>query len=300
MPDFSSYFGWVDDPAARIATQDEAGIVGLSQAAPRLMLTPANTDVLLYKAWKDVLGEYPPYPAQQIGDCEGFGNSHGHDLLQCIEAATEGIEYFETCTEATYAAGREAGNMLRSGDGCYGAAIIKGITEIGLVRRKDVGDYSGVRARQWGRAGLPSDVRQLAGKVKLGGSALVTTVDEVDAALANGCPVPISSSCGFEGNGGFRRDTNGFCYVGGSWPHCMVIVGRILSDGTDSYVIAQSWGDKMPGGAQPFDLPDFCFRARRIDVARYILPGKDCYALSSTPGFARKPLPTHWSYGDFA
>ena len=58
----------------------------LSQAAPHLFGLVAPTEpVLLYKAWSDVLGKYPDYVAQQIGDCVSFGHGHGNDLLQCIE-----------------------------------------------------------------------------------------------------------------------------------------------------------------------------------------------------------------------
>lgn len=294
-------FGWIDDPAANAAMHRAMGMRPLYAAAPHLMADPIPADILLYKAWKDVLGAYPRYPAQKIGDCESFGNGHGHDLLQCVEAATEGVEYEETCTEALYGAGREKAGMLNSwGDGCYGGAMVAAMAEIGLVPRKAVGPYDGNRAKQWGYSGIPADVRELAGKVKLGGSALVTTVDEAIAALAAGKPVPVSSNQGFQGRNGFNRDAQGICEAGGSWPHCMCIVGRISSDGVDTLVIAQSWGDQgMPGGPCPFDLPDFCFRARRPVVER-MLAGRDSYALSSTPGFARKPLPSKWTYAGFA
>ena len=86
----------------------------LRQAAPHLFGAPPPTDpVLLYKAWSDVLGKYPDYPAQQIGDCVSFGHGHGNDLLQCIEIGLgEPVEYRETDTEFIYAASREVAGIL--------------------------------------------------------------------------------------------------------------------------------------------------------------------------------------------
>ena len=293
-------FGHLDLPAAKRAVRDTLGLRPLAESAPHLFRGEPPADILLYKAWKDVLGKYPSYPAQKIGDCTSFGNGHAHDLLECVEAATEGVVYSETCTEALYGVGRELGGMQRGGDGCTCGYVVQGMLEVGLVKRADVGDYSGTRARQWGRSGIPDDVRRLAGKCKLGSAALATSGDAVIAALAAGNPVPIASNCGFEGRGGFRRDANGICYAGGSWPHNMAIVGRISSDGTDTFVIAQSWGDDDPEGPQPFDLPAFCYRALRSEVERYMIPAQDCYAISKTPGFGRKPLPSHWTQGGFA
>jgi hypothetical protein len=293
-------FGWIDDPAHRAHAQAAMGLDTLAVVAPHLMIAAAPNppaDILLYRAWKDVLGSYPNYPAQQIGDCESFGHGHGGDLDQCVEAALEGsdLDYRETCTEALYAAGREAGGMLGWQDGCDGAAMVQAMRTIGVVPREAVGAYSGQRARQWGHDGLPGEVRKIAAGFTYQAAALVTTADEAIAALANGLPVTISSDCGFEGGGGFRRDAQGICQPGGSWPHCMVIVGRISSDGVDTFVIAQSWGNAEPPGPCPFDMPPFCFRARRDVVEPRILAQRDSYALSKAPAFKHRPLPASWT-----
>lgn len=301
IPD-ASWFGWENDPAAHEAARQAVGIIAFADAAPFCMTAPIPDDILLYRAYKDALGQYPGYPAQQIGDCESFGNGHADDLSQCVEMAIDqsDTDYRETCTEALYAAGREAGGMLGRGDGCYGSAMVKAMVELGVVPREAVGAYSGQRAKLWGRTGMPADVRKIAAEHKFtGGAALVTTGDEAIAALAAGYPVPISSDCGFQGHGGFKRDANGFCYVGGSWPHCMCIVGRISSDGQDSFVIAQSWGPTMPSGPVVLDMPVFCFRARRSDVERYILSKRDSYAITRAPAFAKRALPSNWTVADF-
>ena len=75
--------------------------------------SPTPNPILLYKAWRDVLGKDPAYPAQQIGDCVSFGHGHANDLLQCIEIALgEPAEYRETDTEFIYATSREVAGIL--------------------------------------------------------------------------------------------------------------------------------------------------------------------------------------------
>ena len=122
MSEFNALMGWVDHP--------DRGIVAarhptLFAAAPYLQDTDDGRDILLYRAWSEVIGKYPDYPAQQIGDCTSFGAGHALDLLQCVEIATgeRDEEFKEICTEAIYGMGREIAGMLRSGDGCYGGAV---------------------------------------------------------------------------------------------------------------------------------------------------------------------------------
>lgn len=195
----------------------------LAQAAPRLMadLPAADGDpILLYKAFTDVLGKFPGYPAQQIGDCVSFGHGHGNDLLQCIEIALgEPSEYRETDTEFIYGESRKVAGILGPFDGSYGSAAVKAMTTVGVVSREMLGGdgaYTGSRAKSWGRTGPPSSVEQLAAPYKLGGAALVKTWDELLAAMKNGYPVTICSDQGFT----MTRDSNGFCQPRGSWGHC--------------------------------------------------------------------------------
>src|SRR4051794_2280025 len=198
----------------------------LVQAAPQLMGAPTPTEpVLLYKAWRDVLGKDPAYPAQQIGDCVSFGHGHGNDLLQCIEIGLgEPTVFQETDTEFIYATSREVAGILGRQDGSYGAAAVKAMTTIGMVSRKLLGadgSYSGNRAKDWGWHGAPANVKSEAAPYLLGASAQVTNWDELVAALQNGYPVTICTGQGFT----LTRDDDGFCRAKGSWGHCMFIAG---------------------------------------------------------------------------
>ena len=130
---YQALCGWrgIDATQQRFARQ----FPGLRQAAPHLFGDPVPTGpILLYKAWEEVLGSYPAYPAQQIGDCVSFGHGHGNDLLQCIESRLGvPVEYRETDTEFIYGASRQAAGILGTSDGSYGAAAVKAMTTIGMV-----------------------------------------------------------------------------------------------------------------------------------------------------------------------
>lgn len=284
--------GWLGVDATQRACASH--FPGLAAAAPHLLAGAAGTDpVLLYRAWRDVLGNDPAYPAQQIGDCVSFGHGHAVDLLQCIEIALgEPSEYRETDTEFIYATSREAAGILGAGDGSYGAAAVKAMTTMGTVSREMLGadgPYSGKRAKAWGRSGAPAEIKAQAAPYKLGAAALVSTWDELVAALANGYPVTICSNQGFT----LQRDADGFCQARGSWAHCMLIAG--VRHDRPGACILQSWGPDSPAGPLGLDQPTFSFWAERRAIERILAQG-DSWALSKAPAFVNRPLPERWSY----
>jgi hypothetical protein len=297
-PPSSRFFGWLDNRPARLKLTDTLPHRTMSQALPGEVGDPGEPNVYLYKAWKEVLGSYPDYPAQQIGDCTSFGSGHAVDLLQCVDIALakgDKSQWRETSTEAIYGLGREIAHMLGSGDGCYGVAVSKALTEFGAVPRELVGPYSGQRAKQWGRSGVPADIKAKAKDHLLGAATLVTTLDEADAALRNGYPFIVCSNQGFS----MTRDADGVCQPQGSWAHCMFISARRERNGKVQYCICQSWGPKTPGGPLSDDQPPFSFWADSRVVARMIA-GEDSLAFSKFSGFVARPVPARWTYAGFA
>jgi hypothetical protein len=274
----------------------------LSVAAPKLVAygasplfgcDPARPPILLYKAWRDVLGQEPDYPSQQIGDCVSFGHGHASDLLQCVEITLgEQAGYRETDTEFIYATSREVVGILGDAEGSYGAAAVKAMTTIGLVSREMLGDhgsYSGARAQEWGRTGAPPALKSLAARFRLGSAALVQTWDELVGALTNGYPVTICTDQGFR----LTRDAEGFCEPEGTLGHCMLIAG--LRFDREGACIMQSWGPDVPGGPRALGQPSFSFWADQRVIEAMLAQG-DSWALCSAPEFVTRSLPEHWNY----
>lgn len=267
-------------------------------AAPGLMFAEKPTDVYLWKCWKDVMGSYPAYVSQEIGDCTSFAAGHGVDMLECIEVALDGEEqgYEETCTEAIYGLGRHVAGMLGPWDGCYGAAVAKAVTTYGTIARSRVGAYSGERARRWGMSGVPDDVRRACLEHRVKTTSLVQTWAELVAAISNGYPVIVCSRRGFR----MERNDKGICEAHGNWAHAMLI-GGIMYVGTpdECAVILQSWGPDKPTGPTPNDMPGFAFGARATVVGG-MLGLRDSYALSGFDGYPPRKLPGSWTFGGWS
>lgn len=270
------------------------GLPVFGAVAANLMTTPrSDKPILLYKAFKDVLKSYPAYKAQEIGDCVSFGHAHANDLLQCVEISLGEVSAFDfTDTEALYGMAREAGNMLGPEDGCYGSAAVKAMTEGGVVSRFMLGpegEYSGKRAKEWGRTGTPRAIKEKAANYKLGNAALVKTWDELVAALTNGYPVTICTGSGFT----MERDHDGFCRQTGRWGHCMFVAG--VRHDRPGACIVQSWGPNVPKGPLGLDQPDYSFWADRRAIESILAEG-DSWALAKAPAFKGRDLPSSWSY----
>jgi hypothetical protein len=289
--------GWLgsDETQQALAAQ----MPTLTEAAPHLMMSaPPTEPILLYKAWRDVLGKDPAYPPQQIGDCCSFGHSHGNDLLQCIEIGLgEPIDYRETDTEWVYGASRAIAGILGRQDGSYGAACIKAMTQWGMVSREMLGSdgtYSGSRAKDWGWHGPPSSVKRMAASYKLGAAAAVTSWDELVAAIRNGYPVTECSN--FLPSA--KRDQDGFVRQDGSGGHCQCIIGvRFDRPGV---CIMNSWGPDYYSGPAGLDCPLFAYWIDRALFEKKIAGSGDNWALSKTPAFVKRDLPPGWNYHSMA
>lgn len=290
MTDIFYLGGWIDDGGHVVIGADLPTVAALGPS-----IGPAGEPtqpILLYRAWHDVAGSYPDYPAQTIGDCVGQGHAHANDLSQCVEIALgEQSEYFETCTEQIYAASREVAGILGRGDGSYGAAAVKAMHRHGMISREMLGDsggYSGQRARSWGRTGVPAEIESLAREHLLRGAARVPDWQSLVGAIWTGWPVTICSNQGFT----MTRDAQGFCSPRGRWAHCMFIAA--LRFDRPGACIVQSWGPDTPSGPLALDQPSYSFWADRR-VVESILSAGDSWAIVGSPAFPSRPLPARWS-----
>jgi len=270
--------GWIDDP------NRHALAATMPKFAESWKLTVEPTKpALLYKAYLDVLsGQFPPYVAQQIGDCVSQGWGRGNDMLQCVELALgwDQSTYQETYTEFAYGSMRQVGGHLGFFDGSYGSAAAKAAVTVGYVPRS--APYSGSTAKSWGRTGPPRELVALA--KKLGGVARIVDWPGLVSAVCNGMPVAICSNQGFT----MTRDRDGFCRASGSWAHCMLI-GGVRFDRPGACIL-QSWGPDNPTGPTSLDQPSFSFWAER-NVVEGILAQGDSFALMKAPEFTPRNLP---------
>ncbi len=296
MKDLSHLGGWIDDQAAVQQVVATMPFPVAETAAANLIGSGAGQTVLLYKAWKDVYGDYFTYPAQKIGCCVSRGYSEGVDLLQCVQIALgkKAEKFTPTSHEAVYGMARvDIGGGRLWGDGAVGAWAAKAVTTIGTIPQELVGPYDDAKCKLWGNKGVPTEIKSHAGDHKVGAATMVTTADMLDDLLANGYPVPVCSNQGFT----MTRDSNGFCAPRGSWAHCMLICG-VRTD-IPGYCIMQSWGMNVPDGPLALDQPPNSFWAPRRTVES-MLRQQDTFALSSFKGYPGQPLPSNWSYDGFA
>ena len=183
-----------------------------------ILQSEPTSPILLYRAWYDVLGSYPSYVAQEIGDCVSHGYGRALDLLQCIEIALgETSTYAESMTEYIYGASRKVANILGPQDGSFGSAAAEALIRGGATKR--TAPYSGQTAKAYGAKGPPHQLELDASNYILGGVALISNWQALVSALWNGMPVPICSDQGFS----MKRDAQGFCKPEGQWHHCMFI-----------------------------------------------------------------------------
>ena len=282
--------GWVDDKAA--VQQVLAGLPRplFSQSAAFVAQDTPDQDALLYLAAKKVTGALlPAHDQNGTGCCVGEGTAGAVNLLQCIEIAKgEQQEFKPVSAAASYAMAREIGGMLRGGDGAVVAYSVKAATQWGTVSCEDAKDDNtnpGPHARlakQWGRSGLPDNLKEIARKTLVKGTARCADAEEVRVALTNGYPVVFGSNVGFQGGGGFKRDTDGFCKRGGTWAHCMYVAG--YRQDKRAFCIIQSWGPRTPPGPTTLDQPSCSFWITWADMNTICRTG-EAFALSTFDGF---------------
>lgn len=289
-------FGWKDDPVHVAKTLATFPQRFFGDAAKGIIEADVDKDAFLWKIHEKIAGH--PWKAHNqngTGCCVGEGFSAGVEVLTAVGIATDGQphELVTISASAMYALARESGDYLGSQDGSSGADAAKALMDFGAISSEDAKDDNtsgaahGAVAKKWGRSGLPSDLKAIAAKHKVKTVTLVRTPEEVRAAVNNGYPCPICSSVGFEGNGGFVRDAEGFCRAGGTWPHCMVIVAYRADK--KAFLVLQSWGENQPSGPKTLDQPNCSFWITWQDCQRIVRSGES-YALSQFNGYPSQKL----------
>lgn len=289
--------GWIHNPAevGRIASSLPHPV--FAYAARSLKGSGQGKQTLLYKAWRDVIGDYFPYPRQAIGCCVSRGFSEGVDLLQCVQIAIgkKNERFTPTSHEFIYGTCRvDIGGQKGSyEDGAVGAWAAKSVSTIGTVSQEAVGfPYDDRKCKEWGAKGVPAELKRLATDHLVKTVSMVQTYEELEDAIANGYPVPVCSDRGFT----MTRDSNGFCRPSGSWAHCMLWAGTRTD--IPGALCVQSWGMDCPDGPLVLDQPRNSFWVDRDTVSR-MLAMQDSWSLSNFDGYQGQELPANWTYAGF-
>ncbi len=242
----------------------------------------------VFPGWKSHL--------QTIGDCVSHGFALCVDILAAVEILSGEPEEWrgQTATEAVYALSRVeiGGGQLGNGDGSVGAWAAEALQKYGTLRRTrydsvDLSEYSGERAKAWGRprAGLPDELEPIAREHPVQAASLVTSYEQARDSIANGYPIAVCSNQGFTE----QRDADGFARASGSWAHCMAFVG--VDDTRRPGLLCQnSWGDDWNSGPKRLDQPDGSFWVDAEIADRMLSRRPDSFNVSGFRGFPAQNL----------
>lgn len=254
--------------------------------------------VLLYEIIRKVAKEYP-YRLQDIGDCVSMGAAYAVDAVKAVDIYLKNdFEEWvaETATEDIYAGSRvQIGGGSIGGDGSVGAWAADYVSKYGALPRQKYGDidltnYSGSRARSWGkpRAGVPEALLKIAKQHPIQIVSRVDTYEQARDLIANGYAITIASDQGFTST----RDDEGFAKPRGSWSHQMSILGVDDEYKRPGVLVQNSWGRNWISGPKRNNQPDGSFWVDADEIERRILSQGDSWAFSGYEGFQPRQLNT--------
>lgn len=288
--------GWVDDPDAVVAIASELEYPTFgdtpADALPEADLPP---EVFLWDAALKVTGKLlPPRNQGRIGSCVSFGTNRAIEYTMLQEIARgESEEYREIAEEVTYGGSRvEVGGGKIRGDGSVGAWAAKFVNQWGVVDRAvhgkiDLRQYSETRCKEYGSAGVPTELETIARKFPIKTITIIKTVEQAQKALAQGYGIATCSSQGFD----MARNANGVARASGVWHHCMCVAGYVTIGGKLHFRIDNSWGSMAhTGPVGPGNPGPEGFYAESSVVAK-MLAQSDTWAFSGVQGF---PLRDFW------
>lgn len=292
-------FGWVNDPAAIKASVEKNKPLVFGETPAGKSVQSADTDVFLWRNVRVASGRaaladwYPNVNQKDVGCCVGCGWKHATDVCAAVQVMNGRAEQWQPVSvEVIYGGSRvEVGGGRIQGDGSLGAWANEWVSKKGGVvpmdkyPSADLSTFDPIRARQFGRTGVPQDIENKAKDHPVKGTALVRTWQEVDRAIRQGYPVAVCSDQGFT----MGRDAQGFATPSGTWAHCMCFVGVRGSSRPGAYCL-NSWGDTAHTGPRfPADAPKAGFWVDAKTVERMVSQG-DSYALADLAGFPARSL----------
>lgn len=275
-------------------------------AVPIAETDTKDTNAFLWRALSKALGKKILSARNQlnVGSCVGNATATSGETVSAVEIfESKQPEEFHGrfAADGLYALSRDVSGNLGRGDGSYGSAAAKALTEVGAIYMQayaggkyDLSTYSADRCRMWAAKGVPSEVKEEAKKNPFRQAAMVRTCEEARSALQNGFAINVCSGQGFDD----VRDADGFCRAQGSWPHSMSVVAY-RGGSRRGFGIWNSWGDNwVKGPVWPEDMPLGFFWCD-WDVFERMLRGRDTFAYSDFQGFRIRNIDwelaaSHW------
>ena len=309
MAEAERFFGWTPNPAATAAFVARLPTIYRDQIE-EVCAEDDERDALNYRAltaclssaglshWlreRDGVACVRSLNQGPVGSCVGNAEARLLDVLAAVEICLGGEheEFLATFSpDGLYGLGREKGGMLGRGDGLYGSAIADAVREWGTLHQVvygaiDLRKYDPDRCREYGRVGVPKELKKLAVEHRVLHTALVRNAKEGWALLGAGYTINMCSSLGFQG----RRDNEGVISRRGSWAHSMAVTARRTTQKGDRVVLVhQSWGDDWTSGPYWEDQPWGSFWIRLEDFGAALAQG-DSFVHAQYQGFVPRKLP---------
>lgn len=239
--------------------------------------------------WPHLFNRWPNWRHgnQGTGDCVSWAVAHRIDVLLAV-AGREAEAL--TATEAIYGFARveHYGRPDYGRPGTYGAAAAAAIAEYGTLYRMaypghDLSRYSGPRAVQWGRTGVPDELEPIAKERHAEDTLKITSVDEAAGMIGRGYPVDY---CGRTRWPTVRGD-DGLGIRWASGAHAMTLTGW-RPDPPAFWCANTGHGKHVRGPVGPYAVPEVYAECGGWIPARMVEPvlaAGDCFATSMIAGF---------------
>jgi hypothetical protein len=308
-------FGYLPNPAGLASFLSELDQPRFAQAGSECMERVEKVDTFLWRYAEEASQSVYKKPFStwnqgSAGTCVSFGWGMGSYIGQCVDWKQGELPKppLLVATEPIYGGSRTLARLppvtfAGFSDGSYGAAAARWVSgkcrdgEVGgvlyreVIGKYDLSQYSIDLSRQWGAYGPPREIAVAAASHRALAVAQVSTWDELVAAVTAGYCVPICSDVGFAATR--TRDSDGFLPRGGTWNHCMVVIGVRFADGPgkkDGCLILNSWGPNWVAGPKwPADQPDGSFWCTRANIEAILRQG-DSFAIGGVTGFPWRKL----------
>ena len=232
---------------------------------------------------------FGPAEAQKTGDCVSHSTRNAVDITRAVEIDNGEAEDFVArgATEGIYGFRGHSGQGMTCGASARFVSTSGGI----LIRKKysfaDLSKYNVKVGMNWGRPGVPKEVREEASKHQVKTVSMVHTIEAARDAIANGYAISVCSGQGFSS----RRDKYGIANPKGSWAHAMAWIG--CDDSKEVYnetlfLVQNSWG-AWNDGPRRLDQPEGSFWIRE-SVAAKMLRADGAFVFSNVDGFKPRKL----------